>query len=115
MGTVLMLSFVATGLSVLAFCLVRRPVFWLKLWCPQREYLAWESPTEPERKFLLGVRVRATLAGMILLMIAILLPVVAVTSLRLNHRPSDSGWWTETSSSDSAREPSSPATAGEDY
>jgi hypothetical protein len=77
---------IAAAMSVLAFCLARWPLGWMKLWSPQREYLSREYLSPQERRFLLSIRVRATLAGILLLTIAILLPVLGATSFRMPSR-----------------------------
>jgi len=86
MITAIVLSMLAATLSVLAFCLARWPLGWMKLWTPRREYLAVEYLSPPERRFLLNIRLRATLAGITLLVIAILLPVIGAESFRLPSR-----------------------------
>jgi hypothetical protein len=86
MVSAVVLSMIAAMLSVLAFCLARWPLGWMKLWCPQREYLAVEYLSPKERRFLVSIRLRATLAGILLLTIAILLPVLGASSFRLPRR-----------------------------
>lgn len=86
MVSAVVLSMIAATLSVLAFCLARRPLGWMKLWCPQREYLAVEYLSPKERRFLTHIRFRATMAGVLLLTLAILLPVLCATSFRLPSR-----------------------------
>lgn len=86
MVSAVVLSMIAATLSVLAFCLARWPLGWMKLWSPQREYLAAEYLSPQERRFLLSIRLRATMAGILLLTIAILLPVIGASSFRLPSR-----------------------------
>jgi hypothetical protein len=86
MVTAVVLSVVAATLSLLAFCLARWPLGWMKLWCPQREYLAAEYLSPQEKRFLTHIRFRASLAGILLLTMAILMPVLVVTSFRMPSR-----------------------------
>lgn len=86
MISAMVLSMLAATLSVLAFCLARRPLGWMKLWSPRREFLAVEYLSPPERRFLTHIRFRATLAGIALLVMAILLPAIGAASFRLPSR-----------------------------
>lgn len=86
MISAMLLGAVSAALSLLAFCVARWPVGWMKLWSPRREFLAVEYLSPPERRFLLHIRFRATLAGLGLLAIAILLPVIGAMSFRLPSR-----------------------------
>ncbi len=80
------LSMIAAMLSILAFCLVRWPMGWIRLWSPFRAFLARPYLSPPERDMLPGIRVRAALAGIALLAIAMVLPAAGATYFRFPAR-----------------------------
>lgn len=82
------LSMISATLSLLAFYLARRPFGWMKLWRPDREFMSVEYLSPRRRRFLVNIRVRATLAGILLLIFAILLPVLDATSFQILRRAS---------------------------
>lgn len=74
----ILLSFVLASLSMLAFCLTARPNSWLRLWDPFRAAAEGYPLSRHERRMLPGVRIRSFLAGVILLIAAVFLPMLYV-------------------------------------
>jgi hypothetical protein len=79
-------SVLAMSLSVLAFCTACRPKVWLRLWRPWRDLLTGDALSRSEKKLLPGVRVRAILAGMTLMIIAAILPMAGSTHFSIIQR-----------------------------
>ena len=73
---ILLFSVVAIMLTVLSFCLIWAPSFWLRIWSPWWQFIGAHKTSWGKKRLLLGIRVRSAMACVITFALAMFLPMI---------------------------------------